>query len=472
MNINKIVNILILLFATVALSSCLGEPDDIEVTSTTLIKSFALGADVTVYTSNMVKNSDGQLVEVKDTTTYSADSVKFTIDQITRTIYNRDSLPVGSDLTKMPVTMYSAGAYAMRITTDAQGNDVDTVWTATDSLNLTKPVRFKVYAADETTTRIYTLKVNVHKVDPDSLVWNRYATSFSTGEVTGAQRTVVLNDNIITYASSGDQTYAYVNSWKSPAASWDRQQLTGISQANVLSAYVYDGQVYMTTADGRIMTSEDGISWQATTLDGNIRTIVGVVTCNNKPRMIAITEDNGTKTFRVTEDGATWLTQTATVPQGFPVDNFKGFEQRLSTNKQQYRLTVMGQEDTENALNDSLSYSWFTYDGIEWTDMVGATVLHLPKMTNPTYMYYNGQTIGFGYGPEEHFNTFYWSEEYGLVWKKKTRKMMLPYDFEGRTEYSSVLTPDNYIWIMWSKTDKNSDEVWRGRVNKLGFAAN
>ena len=46
----------------------------------------------------------------------------------------------------------------------------------------------------------------------------------------------------------------------------------------------------------------------------------------------------------------------------------------------------------------------------------------------------------------------------------------LPEEFAGRNEYSSLVDDDDNVWIIWSASEKNSDEVWRGKINKAYFS--
>lgn len=472
MNINKIIYFLSFLITSLTMSSCLGEPEEIILSTKTLMTSCSLGSDIKAYTSCLVKNDKGELVEVKDTTTYSASDYPFIIDQLNNMVYTKDSLPVGSDISKMPITITSAGAYATRLVKDSNGNEVDTVWTSTDSLNLNNPVRIKIYASDEITTRIYTIKVNVHKVDPESLTWNRVNGSFSGGKVTGLQRSIILGNNIITYSKVNNETKAYITDFTSAQPVSREESVNISSEPNIESVHTFNGVAFMTTADGKMLNSNDGINWTEHTSDKNIKTIVGNITVSkNENRMIVIAEENGKKVFRILKKDGHWTDNTADVPDDFPVDNFCGFENKLSTSSN-YRLNIMGREADNYEENDTTSFAWFTNDGMKWTKMLGSSVYNLPKLTIPTYLYYDNSTIAFGFGPKEKFNNIFSSVEYGLVWKPNTSKVMLPYDFEDREYYSAVVTPDNYIWIFWSKTGSSGDEVWRGRINKLGFTKN
>ncbi|WP_373749549.1 DUF6242 domain-containing protein, partial [Bacteroides heparinolyticus] len=136
------------LVVSVALSSCLKSEENYELSSDATIHAFGID---TIHG----KNYD------------------FTIDQLNRVIYNRDSLPVGSDtiIDRILIKTMDVTGWV------TYGSPVDTLFVTTDSINL-KPamnnsigMKFKVRAADGVTMREYTLKVNVHLQNPDSLAW-------------------------------------------------------------------------------------------------------------------------------------------------------------------------------------------------------------------------------------------------------------------------------------------------------------
>lgn len=471
MNIGKVISLLWIAAVVVLASSCLGTEDVVEPSEYNLVRSCEFGAPVVAYTSDMVRNAQGQMVEVRDTVTYAADNFQFTIDQVSRLIYLRDSLPFGSRIDKMPITITSAGAYGVLLEDEGNGGERETVWNSTDSLDLTEPVRIKVYASDEVSARVYTIKVSVHQVEPDSLVWHKVSDSFSSGAVTGSTRTLVLGDELVTLAATDGGVAVYKNSWRNPSASWTETLLgADMADAVVGSAQVFGGQILVVNSAGRVMASADGISWSEMALGGTVEALVGAVTVDGVDNLVAIVDDGGTRQFRLTGDGQSWTDDAGAVPEAFPIGNFTGFELPLATNSRQHRLCVMGAEDPEAALNDTTSFAWYTLDGIRWTEMEGASTLRLPKLELPTLLHYAGETWAFGTGEDEKLTRLFTSEDYGLVWREKTRDARLDYSFEGRTAYSAVVDGDGWLWMVFSSEDGRNDEVWRGRVNRLGFA--
>ena len=88
---------------------------------------------------------------------------------------------------------------------------------------------------------------------------------------------------------------------------------------------------------------------------------------------------------------------------------------------------------------------------------------------------YNGVLYVFG-GAGQHkgsiapFSTFYQSKDDGITWSVANKKMIFPEEFgalyeQAKGNYSCIVDDQHFIWVMWSRTG----EVWRGRINKLGF---
>ena len=112
----------------------------------------------------------------------------------------------------------------------------------------------------------------------------------------------------------------------------------------------------------------------------------------------------------------------------------------------------------------------------EWTNLAYENnKLLCPNFENPSMIHYNNQLYAFG-GPiqglkeSKAFSHLYTSMDNGITWKKITELVMFPEEFsqlyqKANGNYSFVIDQDNFLWIMWSETG----EVWRGRINKLGF---
>ena len=104
---------------------------------------------------------------------------KFTIDQISRLIYNVDSLPVNAD-TIINKILIKTLTTASGIVTMKDQSDQDSIININDSIDLLKYVNapeegkylvLKVWAPDMQTQNEYRVSVRMHRMVPDSLSW-------------------------------------------------------------------------------------------------------------------------------------------------------------------------------------------------------------------------------------------------------------------------------------------------------------
>ena len=151
----------------VLLTSCLSSSDDVSMESNTCyISKISFDSFRRLTTT---KASDG----VTDSTfysTYTASNWVFTIDHKTMFIENRDSLPYNTDLSRVVMNMSYTAALAYYRQSDAWDDDPWISYQSTDSIDLRKPLHIKLVATDNTERR-YTLKINVHTMESDTLRW-------------------------------------------------------------------------------------------------------------------------------------------------------------------------------------------------------------------------------------------------------------------------------------------------------------
>ena len=94
------------------------------------------------------------------------------IDHRQGLIFNNDSLPVGTDVTKVAFSELSSSGY-LAIHSLWTGND--TAFVATDSTNCSTERLITVTAYDEVSKRSYRLHINVHQEEGDSMTWQTKA---------------------------------------------------------------------------------------------------------------------------------------------------------------------------------------------------------------------------------------------------------------------------------------------------------
>ena len=174
-------------------------------------------------------------------------------------------------------------------------------------------------------------------------------------------------------------------------------------------------------------------------------------------------------------DAMAWDTN-GEVPANFPKNQISYTAYPLVTNKSIDRMVLMG----ENPIaTDTTSIVWTRLTKEDsWADYPTAAYdsFYCPKLANIAMIHYNDQLYAFG-GPGKSFgkdipafSQFYESTDQGVTWKPVSRYVFFPTEFpdlyhQADGNYSYVIDKNNFLWIIWSR----SGEVWRGRINKLGF---
>lgn len=457
------------LLMSIAISSCLDSDNTYEASSDATIRAFGI-----------------------DTITKGV-YYKFTIDQLRREIYNVDSLPVGAD-TIIDRILIDTLDYTGVITS---GDGIkDTIFNREDSVDLRNPIKLKVHAMDGITTREYTIKVNVHKQDPDSLIWSEMQ-SFTSSPLSGKQKSVIRKNDAEEeelYVYTSTKT-AYRSSLGNPGRLlWSSIEVNNMPDDADLSSIVnFKNNFYVATNGGKVFFSEDGAQWQDAgiqeaggTQEMYMKTLVATLNKDDLTGVLAetlvgILEDGNQKYFCTSTDGKNWTKGNEEVADDFPLtDLYSTVFTNASGIKQ---LVVVGNTDSAPADNseetDKVTVPWFTMNGLNWSAMNTASDYGCKITKNPSIMYYGGLFYTMG----GEFETIY-SALVGIAWYESpekfhypTKKIVTPGEgdeedkveyeslFKGKGDYSLTIDSKHYIWIVW-----NDGEVWRARQNKLGFA--
>lgn len=171
-----------LLLMTVAMMmSCLNSSDSDSTSYTdAAISSFSIGnLQRTIHTTS----STG--ADSTYTTTVSGALYDFEIDQLGCRIFNPDSLPMGTDVSRVLVTMsaYNNGTILIKDV----ASDTLRFYNSTDSLDFTKPRIITALSNDGQGTRNYTVNINVYQEDPNAFVWKLMSNNWSPEKTDDAE---------------------------------------------------------------------------------------------------------------------------------------------------------------------------------------------------------------------------------------------------------------------------------------------
>lgn len=472
-------------------------------------------SDVWAYTSVAV---EGFSLNADDSVLVNLDSVFFSIDLNAARIYNADSLPKGTNITKLvpKISTTSVGSVELIVHRGAPLGDTTYNYLADqhDSIDFSHgPVTLRIKSQDLTYSRDYEVKVNVHNMKPDSLYWNRSARRALPTTLTApvAQKAVAIGDKALclTVDASGAACMAVAGN---PSERWTMSEVTLPARAVVSSlTAVADNALYITTADGALYVSgDDGASWIAT----------GVVMHS----LLGAYEGNLVGTRR--NNDASWTITSYPVvkeypaPSAFPVEGSTTLISYTTDWSDASVAVTSGGRRADGALTGA---TW-GYDGSVWAPLSGSALTSLPAAEGyavvPYFAYRTTTTwrvsrqtclLAFGGKTVDGLNSkVYISRDRGITWKLCDDLMQLP-DYIAPFAYADVLVFDStmgeavsaawtemparglpvwwqtvpqsrateavttwecpYIYIFggMSETGALSNNVWLGAINRLTF---
>ncbi len=433
--------------ATFFLSSCLGNDyEEIEYPSTSSITSFSIG---TLHQTFYVKSSEGEDSVYTDTISYA--DVPFTIDQINRKIYNKDSLPKDVDITRVVASISAdyAAVYYVK-------NNKDTIWTTADSLDFSKPVTFKVMTFNPTLNQFdfgasYEVSVNVHKLNPDSLVWKHFENKkFANNIVYTKQKAVYTNESLYVFGETADGSVKAnkTSVERGNISSWN--EITLPAGTNIYSATAFNNNVYF-VANGELYFLENQI-----TKVGNSTGLTNLITVSNG-KLLAY-KGNENKVVTIDSEGNE-LTESNFVNGNDLNGRMSAISMPSSHNKDLWRTIVMTNNiGTSEADSTATVFSYISND-TEWVKYQPNNPTTCPNQGNISMITYDGKIYAFG----EDFDYFYTSNDNGLNWNQETGYMVFPSEnkngidklttYRGNGSYSVVVEENgnkgSFIWFIW-----------------------
>lgn len=488
---------------TCVMTSCLDNDDVPEYipSSNSSITSFSLG---TLKVKGIAKDKDG-----KDSIYYDdidMSKYPFTIDQIRRTIENKDSLPVGTDISRVLTKISADTQYILYGKINKEGEEPkDTLWTEQDSINFAiapkHTLMFKVGAMSGVMGKPYSIKLNVHNLVPDSLQWASYTVEnrFNAGPLT-QQRALHLDNWIFVFGKNEGKTHVEYTQLipvetttdnKTVVADVKTDKWTQLNDANGIvntaepySAMVWKEQIYFLSKgkvyciDPKTKEVTEAEEYNRQELNFN-QLISGVTTPSGSDLLYARTQDG----FLTYSNGQWGKTENSQIEYAKPGSRTATANLPVSYNKNLIRTVVMSYRDKENSPYGTVSHR--INNDTEWTSYQyeQADTFTCPNIVDPSMIYYNKKLYAFG-GEitskphdkfKEPFSTFFCSSDNGLSWKPISRNVCFPSDrsfadlygagIAGEGAYSCTIDNYQFIWIIWS-----DGRMSHGRINHLGFA--
>ena len=433
------------------LSSCLGNDyGDIEYPSESSIKSFSVG---TLHQTFYGKDSKGNDSVYVDTVSYA--DVPFTIDQINRRIYNKDSLPKEVDITRVVTSISADNAVYY------EKNGKDTIWSSADSLDFTNNITLKVMAYSKIQNNFvfgepYTVTLNVHKLNPDSLVWKYFGNKkFENNSILTEQKAIYNNEEIYVFGKTANGEF------KVNKASVTRGNITSdweevainTTDVNIYSATAFNGKIYYIANDELYTLENQG------TKVGNLTGLTNILCVSNNNLMVYKKAEN--EIVSIDSEGNELSEGKSKFVSGYDLKERLSAISTPSLHNSSLWRTIVMTNDNDGTVETDTTANVFSYisSDTEWVKYQPNNPTTCPNQENISMISYDGKLFAYG----EKFDYFYSSTDNGLNWKKEEEYMLFPDKqkessislgtYRNGGSYSTVSEENgnkgSFIWFIW-----------------------
>lgn len=463
----------------------------------------------TVAVKNFNLKSDSKVLS-------NLDSVFFSIDLNRGIIFNADSLPKGTNITKLiPVITFPTSMSKAEIVMSGgkvKEGTVDYLENPNDSIDFSGKVTLNVTAYDGVNKYSYSIKVNVHEQNPDSLMWGDMAASALPSRLAAplAQKSVKHNDKVVSLIREADNSLTLSRCADLMKGEWTRTAVSLPFVPDIASLEAAGNSLYILDNAGSLFSSTDGETWSDTgeKWAGIVGPYLGSV-------LGIKATDSGLMHCHYPANPN--ITDTAVDPE-FPLSERSAFKTISSEWSQQPVGIFVGGVKPSGELSAATwafdGSRWATIDNTPTPALRGATLVRYVEFRSNGNLFQRNEyetwvVIGGRLENGDFNKTIYVSPDNGITWKKGSELMQLPDYFpaissadgiimdneksanlsDAWTRFADTRSPDRwlrssvtidgyevswkcpYIYIIGGiKADGSlSDTIWRGVLTRLTF---
>lgn len=366
----------------------------------------------------------------------SLSNVFFSIDLVTANIFNADSLPYGTNVSRLTTSITaSSGASMVQLEFPRPGKSdsiVNYLTNSTDSIDFSNgPVKLRVRSQSGAVERVYTVKVNVHAVKPDSLCWKEFdqKTIDWSYPTLGARGAAKCGDKFYVLSATEDATAYEMRSSTDAftSASSSEPVNFGNFTPNVESLTGTDTGLYILASDGSLMQYSASGAWADTGC-----------------KFHAILGSYGSDVFGSVNDASGWHIKaypsgkTYPLPNGCPVEATSQLCTYTLPMAESPMAVMIGGRTVEGTLT---SDAW-GFDGSSWARISNKTLPEgLENVVLADYALFNVPSstwspvkfpalIAFGGRRADGSvnRTVYYTYDLGMTWRTAPVSLQLPSD--------------------------------------------
>ena len=367
-----------------------------------------------------------------------------TIDHYAGRIFNVDSLPYGTDVSK--VSFYGL-ASSGTLGINSLYQEGDTLFVATDSTDFRQPRKVTVYAYDGLASRTYNMEVRVHKEDGDSFVWERVCDEAALLQNTSFTGAMVDSESLWVYANKAGAP-VLLKAPLNDVSTWTELALN----KEIVSPLVLNG-TYYAISEGAVVTSVDGFNWEKMeSAPANALSIVKVA------ESIVVATATG---FYKSVDGGVWTVEEVDESKYLPTGNVAMVTKQLSADKSYIDVDAVGDAEV-GAVVWKHNVDLMGYEEFVWNYYPNGynNPNPCPTLAERQLFLYDGALLQTG-KDELGTTRFYMSNDEGRTWKGQ----VIPDLKNVVGETIVAIDAKNWIWVVTA-----NGELVRGRYKRMGWA--
>lgn len=469
----RYISALCLLFAaTFLFVSCLDDnTTEITLYDDIAITSFGLSS-AQIYKHTTSSTGADSVYETSDQT---VSNYPFRVDHQRGEIYNPDSLPLGIDPTRLLCT-YTTKNNGVVLIENITGDSLK-VLTTTDSTDFSAPRYVYVYASDNSDRRRYKITVNVHKENGDEFRWTQMPDCDGIATLE-AMRAVAVGNSLLVLGLEEGRTIMYSTD-VSDGATWTRGDVE-LGQEAYNNVAVRDNNLFVLDGGNLLLSADGGVSFETVARPAGLRQLLGASDTElyalADDGAIAVSTDNGQTWSKDAGAGASDEDETEWLPTQELSFSYAPFRYSAEAGY----VVLAGSRSLADHASDANSVVWRKIveyapgsNAGKWTYMNvdDSNRYPLPRLSGLTIFNYGSSLLamggrGIGACENEPLTQLYESRDGGITWKKNSAYSMPTGLDSDAPSFAATVDANNHIWILCG----GSGQVWRGRLNRLGWA--
>lgn len=380
------------------------------------------------------------------------DSAYFAIDLERGIIFNADSLRKGTKINKVVPNITFSGTVSEAVIVMSGGTtregEVDFRTNPTDSIDFTGDVTLRVKADDNKIGTTYRLKVNVHKMPTDSIIWEENQNNFlGIPEGTDVAGVKVINteSRITSFSLLGNGTSAIVSSTTDlTEGDFVTVRVDNLPFTPDVDTMCADGEtIYVLDTSGRLWFTKDLTSARWTDSGEQWHTLIGAY----NDTAVGLRGDGSGAALQFSQYPLTDLNVKA-IPDDFPTSGCSNFVKLENKWTQSPVAFFVGGVRADR----SLSSDTWAFDGSEWIKLneggipatSGATVIpyynYRSSASGNAMIEYEVWFMVGGKTADGYNNKVYISYDNGVNWTGGPNNMQLPESMSDIFNCSGVVS--------------------------------